>query len=264
MVVLTHEQRREYRERGFLRESFPLSDATLLPELCRDVAPFDAQRAEWEALGYARVPYLFTDAIERVARDTAIRTVVETLLDSDAWVVWGSNILRESQNGTPHWHVDLESRYWSMVTVAVGLSGCSAPASISFLPGTHGLTRAPAWCGDDTDTDRVLRSARRAKPDVGAPEQFATFGDGRFCAFNARTWHRGSPGTSTDRLVLFLQYQLADAPRVPLLLDYARHSWSAEAAAYRASPGAQPTTRVARVPLRERVLGVVARLRPAS
>ena len=264
MDVLTHEQRREYRERGFLRESFALSDPTLLPQLCRDVAPFDAKRAEWNTLGYARVPYLFTDAIERVARDSAIRAVIEVLLDTDAWVVWGANILRETANGRPPWHVDLESRCWPMVTVGVGLSGCSAPASISFLPGTQHLTRSPAWCGDDTDTDRVLRSARRTKREVGAPEQFTTFGDGRFCVFNARTWHRGSPGTSTDRLVLFLQYQLADAPRVPLLLDYARHSWSPEAAAYRAGPNAKPATRVARVPLRERVLGVVARLRPAS
>jgi hypothetical protein len=255
------EQRCEYRARGFLRESFALSDPTVLPELCRDVAPFDAKRAEWEALGYARVPYLFTAAIEHVARDGAIRAVIEALLGTDAWVVWGANILRETPNATPPWHVDLESRYWPMVTVAVGLSGSSAATSISFLPGTHLLARAPAWCGDDSDTDRVLRSARRTKPDAGSPEQFASFGDGRFCVFNARTWHRGSPGASTDRLVLFMQYQLANAPRVPLMLDYLRHRWSSKAAAYRAGPGAKPVTRVARVPLRERVLAVVARLR---
>ncbi len=257
-----HEQRREYRERGFLRESFALSDPTLLPELCRDVAPFDAKRAEWQALGYARVPYLFTAAIQRVARDAAIRAVIEPLLGTDAWVVWGPNILRETANAPPpRWHVDLESRYWPTVTVAVGLSGCSAATSISFLPGTQLLARAPAWCGDDLDTDRVLRSARRTKPDVGPPEQFASFGDGRVCVFNARTWHRGSPATSTDRLVLFMQYQLANAPRVPLMLDYIRHHWSPKAAAYLAGPGAKPVTRIARVPLRERVLAVVARLK---
>ncbi len=211
MDGLTQEQQSEYRARGFLRDSFALRDPTLLPELCRDVAPFDAKRAEWEALGYSRVPYLFTAAIEHVARDAAIRAVVEPLLGTDAWVVWGANILRETPGPAPRWHVDLESRYWPMVTVAVGFSGCSAAASISFLPGTHLLARVPAWCGDDLDTDRVLRSARRTKRDVGAPEQLATFGDGRFCVFNARTWHRGSSGASTDRFVLFLQYQLADA-----------------------------------------------------
>jgi hypothetical protein len=261
MDLLTDDQRREYRARGFIRESFALSDTTVLPALCHDVAPFDAKRAEWQALGYARVPYLFTAAIERVARDPSIVAAVEALLGSDAWVVWGPNILRETSRGVPHWHVDLEARYWPMVTVAVGVSGCSARTSISYLPGSHLLSRSPAWCGDDTDTERVLRSARSAKPDVGLPEQLATFGDGRFCVFNARTWHRGSPGTSTDRLVLFVQYQRAEDPRVPLMLDYVCHRWSREAAAYLAGPGASPVTKVARVPLRERALAIVGRLR---
>jgi hypothetical protein len=257
-----HEQRREYRERGFLRESFALNDATLLPQLSRDVARFDAKLAEWQPLGYARVPYLFTAAIEQVARDPAILAVIEALLGTDAWVVWGPNILRENASAAPpRWHVDLESRYWPMINVAVGLSGCSAAASISFLPGTHVLSRAPAWCDDDSDADRVLRSARRTKFDVGLPEQFASFGDGRFCVFNARTWHCAAPGESTDRLVLFMHYQAADALRVPFLLDYVRHRWSPEAAVYVAGPGAAPVTRVARVPLLERVLSVVSRLR---
>jgi hypothetical protein len=255
------ELRREYRARGFLRESFALGDATLLPQLCRDVSQFDAKLAEWQALGYARVPYLFTAAIERVARDSAIRGVVEALLGTDAWVVWGPNILRETPNAAARWHVDLESQYWSSVTVAVGLSGCSAQNAIWCLPGTHVLARTPAWCRNDIDTDSVVRSARRSKPDVGPPEQFAAFGDGRFYVFDARTWHRGDLGTSTDRLVLFLHYQPADARRVPLVLDYVRHCWSREAAVYLAGPCAKPVTRVARVPLRERALAVVARLR---
>jgi hypothetical protein len=141
------------------------------------------------------------------------------------------------------------------------LSGCSAPAAIRFLPGTHVLTRAPAWCGDDSDTDRVLRSARRAIADVGPPEQFAKFSDGRFCVFDARTWHCAAPGQSTDRLVLFMHYQPADARRVPLLLDYVRHRWSQEAAVYVAGPNAKAVTKVARVPLRERAIAVVTRLR---
>lgn len=261
-VRTAQDQLREYRTRGFLRESFALSDPTVLPELCRDVAPFDAKLAEWRPLGYARVPYLFTSAIEQVARDPAILAVIEALLGTDAWVVWGPNILRENASAAlPRWHVDLESRYWPLINVAVGLRGCSAAASVSFLPGTHVLSRSPAWCGDDSDADCVLRSARRTKSDVGPPEQFASFGDGRFCVFNARTWHCAAPGESTDRLVLFMHYQAADALRVPFMLDYIRHRWSPEAAVYVAGPGAKPVTRVARVPLRERVLAVVARLR---
>jgi hypothetical protein len=257
-----HEQRLEYRARGFLRESFALSAPTLLPQLCRDVAPFDAELAEWRALGHARVPYLFTEAIERVAHDAAIISVIEALLGTDAWVVWGPNILRETPHAASRWHVDLESRYWPSVTVAVGLSGCSPPTAIWCLPGTHLLSRAPAWSGHASDTDGVLRSARRTKPEVGAPEQFAAFADGRFYVFDARTWHRGDPGPAAERLVLFLHYQAADARRVPLMLDHIRHRWSRQAAAYLAGPGAIPETMVAPVPLRERALAVVAWLRP--
>jgi hypothetical protein len=250
----------EYRERGFLRESFALSDPSPLPQLCRDVALFDAKLAEWHARGHARVPYLFTEAIERVARDAAIRAVIEALLGTDAWVVWGPNICRETPNAASRWHVDLESRYWPSVSVAVGLSGCSAKAATWCLRGTHRLARTPFSCGDDGDTDLVLRNARRAKPDCGPPEQIAGFGDGRFYAFDARTWHRGEQGTSTNRLILFLHYQPADAGRVPLMLDYERHRWSRRPAAYLAGPRATPVTTVARLPVRERVLDLLGRL----
>jgi len=253
-------QQREYRERGFLRESFALGDPAPLPQLCRDVALFDAKLAEWHARGHARVPYLFTEAIERVARDSAIRAVVETLLGTDAWVVWGPNICREIPNAAARWHVDQESRYWPCVSVVVGLSECSAKTATWCLPGTHLLPGSPFSCGDDTDTDVVLQSARRAKADCGPPEQVAGFGDGRFYAFNAKTWHRGEPGTSTNRLLLFLHYQPADAGRVPLMLDYERHRWSRKPAAYLAGPGVTPVTTVARLPIRERVLDVLGRI----
>jgi hypothetical protein len=144
--------------------------------------------------------------------------------------------------------------------VAVGLSGCSPTAATWFLPGTQLLARRPFSCGDDGDTDLVLQSARRAKPDCDPPEHVAGFGDGRFYAFNARTWHRGEPGTSTNRLVLFLHYQPADDARVPLMLDYERHRWSRKPAAYLACPGATPVTTVARLPVRERVLNLLSRL----
>jgi hypothetical protein len=255
------EQRREYRAHGFLRESFALSDTTVLPELCRDVEQFDRKLLEWQALGYARVPYLFTAAIERVAQDAAIRVVIEALLGTDAWVVWGPNILRETPNAASRWHVDLESQYWPSVTVAVGVSGCSPQSAIWCVPGTHLLKRTPAWSGDDRDTDRVLRAARRAKPEVGSVEQFQAFGDGRFYAFDARTWHRADLDASTDRLVLFLHYQPAAARRVPLVLDYMRHRWSRVAAAFLAAPGAKPATAVARIPLREHLLALAARFR---
>jgi hypothetical protein len=253
-------QRREYRERGFLRESFALRDPSPLPQLCHDVALFEAKLAEWQASGHSGIPYLFTDAIERVARDAAIRAVVEALLGTDAWVVWGPAILRETPNAASRWHVDLDSRYWPSISIAIGVDGCSAETVLSYLAGTHRLERTPFSCGDDADTDRVLRSARRTNPDCGPPEENAGFGDGRFYVFDAKTWHRGAPGTSTTRLVLFLHYQAANADRVPWMLDYKRHRWSREPAPFLAGPGATPVTTVARLPVRERALDLLGRL----
>ena len=261
--ALAEAHRREYRALGFLRETFALSAPALLPQLCRDVAEFDARLAEWRSLGHARIPYLFTAAIERVAQDPAITAVIEVLLGTKAWVVWGPNILRETPGAAARWHVDLESRYWPTVTVAVGLSGCSPATAIWCLPGTHLLSRTPTWSGDARATERVLRCARRAKADVGPPEQFAEFADGRFCVFNARTWHRGTSAPSAERLVLFLHYQPADVPRVPLMLDYVRHRWSSrQAAPHLANAGTVPLREVAPVPLRERALAAAAWLRP--
>jgi hypothetical protein len=254
-------QRREYGECGFLRASFALDDPAPLPELCRDLTLFDVKLAEWQARGHARVPYLFTAAIERVAHDAAIRAVVEALLGTDAWVIWGPNLCRETGYAAARWHVDLESRYWPSVSVAVGVSGCSAESAIWCLPGTQHLSRTPFSSANDADTDSVLRSARRALPDCAPPEQIAGFGNGRFYAFNARTWHRGEPGAA-NRLVLFLHYQSAGARRVPLMLDYERHRWSRKPAPYLAGPGATPVTTIARPPIRERVLGLVASLLP--
>ena len=253
-------QRREYHERGFLRESFALSDPSPLPQLCRDVALFDEKVADWQAAGRSGIPFLFTDAIEHVARDSAIRAVVEAVLGTDAWVVWGPTILRETPDAASRWHVDLDARYWPSISVAVGLSGCSAKTVLSYLPGTHRLERTPFSCGDDADTDRVLASARRTNPNCGPPEENAGFGDGRFYAFDAKTWHRGAPGTTTSRLVLFMHYQAANADRVPWMLDYKRHRWSGEPAPFLAGPGATAVTTVARLPVRERALDLVGRL----
>ena len=252
-------QRREYRERGFLRESFALADPSPLPQLCRDVALFDVKFAEWQASGHSGIPYLFTEAIERVARDAAIRAVVEALLGTDAWVVWGPTIFRETPDAASRWHVDLDSRYWPSISISVGLSGCSPKTVLSYLPGTHRLERTPFSCGDDADTERVLRSARRTNPDCGPPEENEGFGDGRFYVFDAKTWHRGA-GPSESRLVLFMHYQAADADRVPWMLDYKRHRWSQQPAPFLAGPGAMPVTTVARLPVRERVLDVLGRV----
>lgn len=255
-------RRREFAQRGFLRESFALDDPSPVPQLCRDVALFDAKFAEREAAGRAGIPYLFTEAIEHVARDAAIRAVVEALLATEAWVVWGPAIFRETPDAAMRWHVDLDARYWPSISVAVGLSGCSPKTVLSYLPGTHRLERTPSRFADAADTDRVMRGARRANPEYGPPEETAGFGDGRFYAFDGRTWHRGAPQATATRLVLFLHYQDARAERIPWMLDYKRHRWLREPAPFLAGPGATPVAAVAALPVRERALDLLGRLWP--
>lgn len=254
--------RREFRERGFLRESFALADPSPLPQLRRDVALFDEKVEAWKAAGHTGIPYLFTDAIERVARDAAIRAVVEEVLGTPAWVVWGPAIFRETPDAAARWHVDLDARYWPSISVAIGLDGCTPSTVLSYLPGTHRLASTPFSWRDGADTDRVVRRARRANPDCGAPAENSGFGDGRFYAFDGKTWHRGAPGATTTRLVLFLHYQEASAERVPWMLDYKRHRWSREAAPFLAGPDATPVTTVARLPARERAFDLLGRLWP--
>ena len=254
--------RREFQQRGFLRASFALADPSPLPQVCRDVALFDAKFEEWKAAGHSGIPYLFTEAIEHVARDAAIRAVVEEVLGTAAWVVWGPAIFRETPDAASRWHVDLDARYWPSISVAVGLSGCSPETVLSYLPGTNRLESTPFSLRDGADTDRALRRARRTKPDCGPSEETTGFADGRFYAFDGKTWHRGAPGTTTTRLILFLHYQDAKAERVPLMLDYKRHRWSLEPAPFLAGPGATPVTSVAPLPVRERVLDRLGRLWP--
>lgn len=255
-------RQREFHERGFLRESLALADPSPLPQLCRDAALFDAKLEEWKAAGYTGIPYLFTDAIAHVAHDAAIRAVVEDVLGTEKWVVWGPAIFRETPDAAARWHVDLDARFWPSISIAVGLSGCSPETVLSYLPGTNRLERTPFSWSDGTDTDRVLRRARRIRPDCGPPEETTGFGDGRFYAFDGKTWHRGAPGTTATRLILFLHYQQAGADRVPLMLDYKRHRWSREPSPFLAAPDVSPVTTVAPLPVRERVLDLVGRLWP--
>ena len=67
--------------------------------------------------------------------------------------------------------------------------------------------------------------------------------------------------TDEEEFFAWLDGELApaDAARVPSMLDYERHRWSREPAAYRAGPRATPVTTVARLPVRERVLDLLGR-----
>jgi hypothetical protein len=223
----------EYRRRGFLAVSRSLADTSVLPALLADEPVFAQELARMEAEGRRGVPYLVTDAIRQVAHDTAIVEAVEVLLGTGEWVMWGPNIRRATPNEADAWHVDLESFLWPTVTVAVGLAGCTAASATWCLAGTQG---------------------RREMPPVGTQEQIADFGDGRFYLFDGSVWHRGDRETSRDRVVLFLHYQRADEPRIPLLLDYYRQWWGREASPYFTTLVGERVRRdVASLPMRYRI-----------
>lgn len=224
----------EYRRRGFLAVSRPLADLSVVPGLLADEPAFTQELARMDVEGRRGVPYLFTSAIRRVAQDAAIITAMQAILDTREWVMWGPNIRRATPNDADAWHVDLESSLWPTVTVAVGLAGCTAESATWCLAGTQGRRNSP------------LAEEK--------PEQAAGFGDGRFFVFDASLWHRGDREASRDRVVLFLHYQRADAPRIPLLMDYDRHLWGKEAAPFVSSAeGSRTRGDVARLPWRYRM-----------
>lgn len=223
----------EYRRRGFVATSRPLADTSVVPALLADEPAFARELAWMEAEGRRGVPSLLTDAIRHVAQDAAIVAEVEPILGTREWVMWGPNIRRATPNEADAWHVDLESFLWPTVTVAVGLAGCTAASA--------------TWCMAGTQR-------RREIPPVGTQEQIADFGDGRFYVFDASVWHRGDRETSRDRLILFLHYQRADEPRIPLLVDYYRQWWGREAAPYFTKVEGSGLRRdVARLPWRYRI-----------
>ena len=254
--------REQLEESGFVRDALPLADASVIPALIEDVGTFDAAVARIAADGHHRLPYLLTDAIARVANDRYIVGAVEACLQTDRWVMWGANIRRDTPNAAHRWHLDLESFLWPSLTVGVGLEGCRPEAATWFLPGAHRIGRGPCEAEADRGDAAVLAAARAEDARCGAPMPVAGFGDGRFYVFNARCWHRGERAASVGRVMLFLHYQRADAPRVPYMLDYRRSLWSREAAPYLASPAARTVnTTVARPSLRHRVAVALQRLR---
>lgn len=238
----------EYRERGFLAQALPLADSSVLPALLADEPTFAAALEATRAEGRHAVPYLVTDAIRRVAQDASVLDTVQAILGTREWVMWGANIRRGTPNQAHVWHVDLESLLWPTVTVAIGLAGCTPQSATWCMPGTHLRRRAPPPKEAD-----VLRH--------GHPEQIAGFGDARFFVFDARTWHRGDPEESQERVVLFTHYQRAEDPRIPLMVDYKRKTWASEPSPYFTTVAPERLcTDVARLPWRHRLQGWARRL----
>ena len=226
----------QYRELGFFAQARPLANASILPALLADEPVFARALASLRAEGRNAVPYLETDAIRCVAEDAAVVSVVEAILGTRDWVMWGANIRRATPNQASVWHVDLESLLWSTVTVGIGLEGCTQASATWCVPGTHRLRQAPPL------TEAKVLSH-------GRPEQIAGFGDGCFYAFDARVWHRGDPTTSQERVMLFLHYQRAEDPRIPMMEDYVRQTFSTNAAPFFAlATRERLCTRVAKVP----------------
>ncbi len=228
---------REYRERGVVADTFPLADPSVLERLLDDAAAFKSAVSDDRAAGRQRVPYAITDAIRDVANDANITSLVEAILGSDQrWVMWGSNIQSGTPNQAGSWHVDLESYQWPTITVAVGLEGCTSANSTRCIPFSHGLQRTPSVLRDRSDTSEALATAGALDhrcSEVTVPSEFAT---GRFYAFNARSWHSGELATSDDRVMLFLHYQSAADPRIPLMTSYAEKTWIREPAPYLVGP----------------------------
>lgn len=241
-MTISSEVGAEYRSRGIISQTFDLADHSVLADLRRDAPSFRAEVEAHRAAGERRVPYGLTDAIVRVAHDGHIDGVVRAILgDSERWVMWGANIQQGTPNDAGSWHVDLESRLWPSITIAVGLEGCSQDNSTRYIPYSQKVFEAPAILADRYDDNQALNACRQANGrcrEIISPQDFAT---GRFYAFDARGWHSGELSTSGDRTMLFLHYHQASEQRIPLMLDYQTKRWSTDAAPYVAGPDLEPT-----------------------
>jgi hypothetical protein len=214
----------------------PLADPAVLDRLRAD-APWSANAvAEMHERGLRRVPYAFTPAIEQVATDPGLTGVIEEILGDERWVAWGPNIQIGTPNVADEWHTDIESCFWPTITVAIGLSGCREENATRYLPGSHLFRVGPQACGDVTDDELVLATARRIDRGTQEIVRFEGFGDGRFTIFDAKGWHCGDTEPSVDRLALFLHHQRADDRRIPYMRDYTMNTWFEEAAAFMPNP----------------------------
>ncbi len=232
----TNDVRSEYESTGLVRQSMPLADQGVLDRLRADAPWFANAVAELREQGFRRVPYAFTPAIEQVATDPGLTGVIEEILGDERWVAWGANIQIGTPNAAYEWHTDIESDHWPTITVAIGLSGCREENATRYLPGSHLFPVTPQACGDPTDDELVLATARVLDPRTQEIVRFEGFGDGRFTIFDAKGWHCGDAEPSTDRLALFLHYQRADDHRIPYMRDFTTNSWFEEAAAFVPNP----------------------------
>lgn len=245
--------RSEYERTGMIHRTAALDHPEVINRVLEDAPTFASAVARLRAEGTKTVPYAFTPAIVALANDPAITRLVAAVLGDTAWVAWGANISNGTPNHAHMWHTDIESRHWPTITVAVGLSGCTEANATRYIGGSHRLTRAPGLGVRHTDDDLVLGRIGEIRPACRTIQRFSGFGDGRFYAFNAAGWHCGDPEASRSRSMLFLHYQRAAMPRIPLMADHTKNLWHQRPAPYIAGPGAEdhnratyatPTTRV--------------------
>lgn len=218
---------------GFLSRAIALAEPGLCARVLSDGALADAAMLDFEQRGVAGVPYMLTESIALLAQDAAIVETVQALLATEHWVMWGANIRRSVPNEAQNWHVDLESILWPSITVAVGLDGCSEQSATVFIPGTQRIGKGPVnWLPGESQTTEVVASAQSLTGQSVVPQRVTGYSDGTFAVFNGACWHQANKGGSAAKTVLYLHYQTAADKRIPHMLDYAKHDWSAEACPY--------------------------------
>ncbi|MDH4168290.1 MAG: glycosyltransferase [Acidimicrobiia bacterium] len=233
--------RTELQRHGMVAECLPIADRSVLAPLMQDATRFEAEVARLRARGAHRVPYAFTPAIRAAASDANIIAAVTAALGDRDWVAWGPNITVGTPNDAHEWHNDIESAYWPTITVALGVKGCDPANATKYVPGSHRLRRGPRVSGDVRSDERVLAAARLLDPRCDSIARFDGFGDGRFCLFDAKGWHRGDADAASDRVVLFLHYQRAGDRRIPYMRDHTTNAWFGQAAPYMVAPSAGST-----------------------
>ena len=218
--------RNEYTDTGMIRQCFQVEDKSLLEQIKEDYyLHFQSPIEEFKRNGINRVPYKITESITRIAHDPNIDLVVKSIFKNEPWVMWGPNIQLGTPNRAYQWHVDFESNNFPTVTVMIGVEGCSSDNATTCIPYTHQLSRRPGDKWHELDPEVLVQNTVRLDPRCDKAVRFKEFGNGKFYAFNAKTWHAGDISTSGQRMILILHYQKASDLRIPMMKDYSKGRW---------------------------------------
>ena len=122
-------------------------------------------------------------------------------------IAWGMCTTLRKPGQVHRWHVDVEHRRWSGVTVFIGLLGATPESSLKVISGSHRIATIPQAINVSSDEDRFQKSRQY----ITDPE-LVTVGvnEGEFFIFDGPLWHGSTNNSAGVRIALIIQYATPD------------------------------------------------------